>query len=433
MRIADLVKPVYDVDPPHDVVVFSVSETRGIVPQAELFKKQIATTDKSMYRRITFGDVVYNPYLLWNGAVGVCFYDRGGCVSPAYVVLRPRQVGTERFLHYFFRSAAFTTSVDAIATGSVTRRRTAKIADVLALDFPLPDLPHQKAANALLQTIDRKIELNRKMNATLEAMARSLFTSWFVNFDPVRDRADRSEPPYSHGAAALFPSRLVANGNREIPSGWQMLPLVSVLSTIQTGSRPKGGVATYRSGIPSVGAESIVGLGIFDYGKTKFVPASFFASMRRGICEPGDVLLYKDGGTPGRYEPHVTLVGSAFPFSQFCINEHVYRLRVDERLSQEYLYLHLSADATMQELREKGTGVAVPGLNSTALSSVPVLIPSSKTIAAFNDVVKPMFRSILLRASEARTLAIIRDALLPGLISGELGAPEVRNTLEKSA
>lgn len=82
------------------------------------------------------------------------------------------------------------------------------------------------------------------------------------------------------------------------------------------------------SGIPSIGAESIVSLGIFDFGKTKYVPGEFYEGMKRGRIESRDVLLYKDGGRPGEYEPHVSMFGDGFPFNKCCINEHVYRLCV---------------------------------------------------------------------------------------------------------
>src|SRR5208282_3289578 len=103
---------------------------------------------------------------------------------------------------------------------------------------------------------------------------------------------------------ALFPDHLDDVGN---PKGSRFVPLEEVLDEIETGGRPKGGVSSYTSGIPSVGAESIVGLGQFDYAKTKYVPQEFFEAMNKGHVESRDVLLYKDGGRPGQFEPHVTL------------------------------------------------------------------------------------------------------------------------------
>ena len=78
--------------------------------------------------------------------------------------------------------------------------------------------------------------------------------------------------------------------------------------------------------MPSVGAESIERVGVFDYGKTKFVPWEFYDSMKRGVIKDGDVLIYKDGGRPGELSPAVTYISHGFPFSAFCINEHVFGL-----------------------------------------------------------------------------------------------------------
>jgi restriction endonuclease S subunit len=218
MRVSDLLTLVLERDPPKGSIVFSVSERRGVVPQEEMFRKKIALDDQSKYVRVSWGDVVYNPYLLWNRAVGVCFDKRGGCVSPAYVVLRPRIKGTERFLHYFLRSEEFRLSVDAIASGSVTRRRTAPITEILDLEFDLAPKLEQIAANSLLTELDSKIELNRQMNETLEGIALAVFKSWFVDFEPVRRKTEGRAPNLASDLWALLPNALDAD---DVPIEWQ--------------------------------------------------------------------------------------------------------------------------------------------------------------------------------------------------------------------
>jgi type I restriction enzyme S subunit len=209
-------------------------------------------------------------------------------------------------------------------------------------------------------------------------------------------------------------------------------PLESVLSELEVGGRPKGGVSTYTEGVPSIGAESIVGLGRFDYSKTKYVPRAFFDSMKKGHVKNRDVLLYKDGGRPGEYEPHLTLVGDGFPFSTCAINEHVYRLRAEPTLGQNYLFFCLSSDLVMEEMRIKGTGVAIPGLNSTQVKSLITLIPSRRATGAFDAVAGRLVARILSACSESRTLATFRDALLPKLISGELRVRDAERILAEA-
>ena len=325
------------------------------------------------------------------------------------------------FLYYFFNSPHGLHALDTI-------RRQVAVAgitggDLAKLKITLPQLPEQRAIAHILGTLDDKIELNRRMSETLEAMARALFKSWFVDFDPVRAKAEGRDPGLPKPLADLFPARLVASELGEIPEGWEIGVLENALAEIEVGGRPKGGVAAYSQGVPSIGAESIVGLGIFDYSKTKFVPREYFEQMTKGHIKSRDVLLYKDGGRPGEFEPHVTLIGDGFPFETAANNEHVYRLRARPHVGQEFLFFWLSSDLVMEEMRIKGTGVAVPGLNSTQVKSLTTLLPSTAVVEAFAQYAEPCVARVLAACKESRTLTSLRDALLPKLISGELRLP----------
>ena len=142
--------------------------------------------------------------------------------------------------------------------------------------------------------------------------------------------------------------------------------------------------------------------------------------MTKGLVQGRDVLLYKDGGRPGEFEPHVTLFGDGFPFDSCAINEHVYRMRAREELGQNFLFFWLSSDLVMEEMRIKGTGVAIPGLNSTQVKSLTTLVPPYEFARAFDRLIELWITRILASCTESRTLAALRDALLPKLISGEL-------------
>jgi type I restriction enzyme S subunit len=252
-------------------------------------------------------------------------------------------------------------------------------------------------------------------------MGRALFESWFVDFGPVRAKLDGCQPVgLDSDTAALFPKHLENSAIGKKPIGWNLVTLERVLSVLETGGRPKGGVGGISRGIPSIGAESIAGIGQFDFAKTKYVPVDFYEGMNKGHVESYDVLLYKDGGRPGEYEPHLAMFGSGFPFDVFCINEHVYRLRANELLSQEFLYFWLTSELSLNEMRKKGTGVAIPGLNSTAVRSLAVLVPRKPVIEAFTRRVGPLIARLISNAIESRTLAAIRDTLLPKLLSGEI-------------
>ena len=295
-----------------------------------------------------------------------------------------------------------------------------RCADVPNFELCIPPMPEQRAIAHILGTLDAKIELNLRMNETLEAMARALFKSWFVDFDPVRARVEGRDPGLPKPLVRLFPDSFEDSELGEIPKGWQVKALNDVLSELETGGRPKGGVSGYATGTPSVGAESIVGLGVFDYSKTKYVPDEFFGKMTKGRIKSRDVLLYKDGGRPGEFEPHVTLFGDGFPFDTCAINEHVYRMRVKQEIGQNFLLFWLSSDVVMEEMRIKGTGVAIPGLNSTHVKSLAMLVPMIQVAKAFDALVDLWITRILVNCNESRTLSALRDTLLPKLLSGEL-------------
>ena len=292
-----------------------------------------------------------------------------------------------RFIEYVLRNKSYNVFVNSLVAQSA--QPNLNLSEIGNLPVPLPSVSEQQAIAAVLGALDDKIELNRRMNETLEALAQTLFQA------------------------------LVLIGTQDrMPKGWRVSKLGETLSVVETGGRPKGGVGQITEGVPSVGAESIVGLGKFDFGKTKYVPREFFESMTRGHVADGDVLLYKDGGRPGEFEPHVTMVGDGFPFDEFSINEHVYRLRTEPALPQSYLYFWLSSDGTMDEMRNRGTGVAIPGLNSTQVRELSIVLPPPNVLKEFDENVSPLIRRIFANCNESRTLAALRDTLLPKLLSG---------------
>lgn len=315
---------------------------------------------------------------------------------------------------------------------SGTTHQTIYFPEVKAFHVCLPALPEQRAIAHILSALDEKIELNQQLGETLEAMARALFKSWFEDFDPVRDKAEGSAPNLPIHVSDLFPSRFVDSELGEIPEGWRVGVLDDVLCELEVGGRPKGGVAAYKTGVPSIGAESIAGLGVFDYSKTKYVPRDFFDRMTKGHIKSRDVLLYKDGGRPGEFEPHLTLVGDGFPFEEAAINEHVYRLRAKPEFGQEALLFGLSSERVLEEMRRRGTGVAVPGLNSTQVRSLTTLIPPPQVTVRFTQQVEPHVARILAACCESRTLATLRDTLLPKLISGDLRVKDAEKFIGRS-
>ncbi len=299
-------------------------------------------------------------------------------------------------------------------------------------EIDLPSLPEQREIAATLGALDDRIELNRRTAATLEEMARALYRSWFVDFDPVHARREGRAPAHMDAeTAALFPDSFGGDG---LPVGWGWQSFEDLYAVLETGRRPKGGVSEITDGVPSIGAESIKRAGVFDFGKTKFVPREFFVAMKKGKISDGDVLIYKDGGKPGELRPAVSYVSKGFPFTEACINEHVFRVRIKEEIGQYFAYLALSSDNCLWQMKEFATGVAQPGLNQSAMKALTTVLPRDPEILnVFNRLVQPLLDGCNEKAAESQTLATLRDTLLPRLMSGELRVGEAKEQVEAIA
>ncbi|MGP3725833.1 restriction endonuclease subunit S [Cereibacter sphaeroides] len=328
---------------------------------------------------------------------------------------------------YFLLS---TIDFNEVSAGSALPYLT--ISGLSDIDVFLPPLAEQREIAAILGALDDKIEVNRKTAATLEAMARALYRSWFVDFDPVWAKLEGRAPTHMDPAiAALFPDSF---GDDGLPEGWEWLDLAEFYDVLETGKRPKGGIQDTPEGVPSIGAESIKNIGVFDYAKTKRIPRDFFETMRKGRLSDGDILVYKDGGKPGELRPAVTYVSEGFPFEEACINEHVFRVRLSSELGQHFGFLALSSKSCMDQMRELATGVAQPGLNQSAMNALSFVRPDRPEILiSFNALVKPLLDGCNVKANESRTLATLRDSLLPRLMSGELRVGEAREQIEEVA
>ena len=375
--------------------------------------------------RLTPGDVV----IVRTGKPGACsvvpdWLTDANCSD--LVIVRCGKQLNNRFLAYYVNTVA-SGHVAAHLVGAVQQHFNVGSARTLRLN--LPPLNEQKAIAAVLGALDDKIELNRRMNATLEAMARALFQSWFVDFDPVRAKLDGRTPVGLDDAiAALFPDSFKDSLLGQIPKGWEISTLGSILDVLETGRRPKGGVSSYTSGIPSIGAESINGIGVFDYSKTKFIPPEFFEKTLSGRIAHFDVLLYKDGGKPGEFKPRVGMYGHEFPFKTSCINEHVFRMR-STRTGQSFLYFTVSDQRVLSDFANKGGKAAIPGINQPDVKSTPIVLPSKGITDAFNARADILCDQILCNAKQSRTLATLRDALLPKLLSGDLSVDKIKEGL----
>jgi len=321
--------------------------------------------------------------------------------STEFIVMRKKEkITDDMFVYYLAISPDFRNKAIQSMTGTSGRQRVQQ--DVLqSHKIMLPPLHEQKAIAATLSALDDMIELNNQINKTLEEMAQAIFKSWFVDFEPFRDGE------FEESELGL------------IPKGWRVGKLDDVLSEIETGNRPKGGVAGVESGIPSIGAENVLGLGKYDYSKEKYVSEEFYNSMKKGKLKDWDVLLYKDGAQLGRK----TMFALGFPHKKCCVNSHVFILRSNSRMNQCYLYFWLDQDYMTQKIIGLNANSAQPGINQPAVKGLPILIPPIDVLERFDDLVVPIIKNLFSNCLENNILVSIRDTLLPKLMSGEIRVP----------
>lgn len=256
-----------------------------------------------------------------------------------------------------------------------------------------PNLGTQKKIANILSSLDEKIETNRKINARLEELAQALFKSWFIDFEP-------------------FGSKM--------PEDWNYKYISDFHHEIETGKRPKGGVSGITEGVPSIGAESIKGIGYYDYSKTKYIPYEYAENLKKGRIQDFDLLIYKDGGKPGYFIPDFSMMGLGFPFKEMVLNEHVFRLNFGKPELNIFAYFFFKTEEVMNYLNSVGGKAAIPGINQKNVEDVSILDLDIPKVKEFGSIVLPMFKTILENCKESSRLAALRDTLLPKLMSGEL-------------
>lgn len=255
--------------------------------------------------------------------------------------------------------------------------------DIRNTEINLPPLPIQQKIADILGAYDDLIENNRRRIELLEKMARELYRERFVR---------RRE--------GVFETRT----------------LEQIGVRLESGSRPKGGVKDLDEGIPSVGAENVIGLGKYNYGSEKLISEDFYTKMRRGKIQDRDILLYKDGAYIGR----VSLFQDGFPHKVAAVNEHVFLLHAEDEVIQYFLFFTLAQDKYFKIMQGLNENAAQPGLNQGSVYGLKIDLPDFEQIKQFNDIVSPLVSEIFSLSNQNRNLAKQRDRLLPRLMSGKL-------------
>lgn len=263
----------------------------------------------------------------------------------------------------------------------------------------------QRRIASILSSLDRKIELNNKINADLEEMAQAIFKNWFVDFEPFKD------------------GKFVDSELGMIPEGWKVSQIADIPHILETGKRPKGGAV--EKGIPSVGAEHVKGMCAYDYSKTKYINCEFAAKLKTGKINGYELMIYKDGGKPGYFIPNFSIFGEGYPFENCYLNEHVFKLDFDgNKEFNIFCYFFFKTEQIMSYFNAQGAKAAIPGINKKDVENIYIFSPDNESVIKFGEFAYPLFKQMLKNAIENRTLSTLRDTLLPRLMSGELEVPE---------
>jgi len=322
-------------------------------------------------------------------------------------IVRANNEADTRFLMYSLRA----TDISGYLTGSTMPKLTQ--GNMNRIPLLAPPLPEQRAIAHLLGTLDDKIELNQRTSETLEAMAQALFKSWFVDFNPVRAKAEGRDPSLPKPLADCFPSRFVDSELGEIPEGWVVKP-IGDLAEVVGGSTPKTEETDFWKGGRHCWAtpKDLSGLSMPVLLDTeRKITDSGLSQISSGLLPQGTVLL--SSRAPIGY-----LAIAEVPVA---VNQGFIAMKA--RPGTSNLFLLRWASSAYDGIVSRANGSTFLEISKSSFRPIRIVAPATRVMHAFDRVSRPMYDKIVDHERECRTLAALRDALLPKLISGELRIP----------
>ncbi len=296
-----------------------------------------------------------------------------------------------------------------------------RCADVPNFQFPIPALHEQKAIASILTALDDKIELNRRMNANLEAMARAVFKSWFVDFDPVRAKMAGRQPfGMSAATAALFPSRLAPSELGDIPEGWSVDQIGNAVTAVG-GSTP-----------------STENLEYWTDGQYAWVTPKDLSALKSPVLFTTERRI-TDAGirviSSGLLPSGTVLMSSRAPIgyiaiaeTSVAINQGFIAIVCDKELPNLYVWQWLHANLDM--IKSHANGSTFQEISKGSFRPLPCIIPSAKVLEKFQAIVLPIWQKLVANEKECLGLEKTRDYLLPKLISGDIRIRDAEKFME---
>lgn len=333
----------------------------------------VSTWPGQAKKSIQHGDILFSEIRPANGRWA---YVKGDAedivVSTKLMVIRTTKNTTlSEYLYHFLTSQNTTAWLQHLAESRSGTFPQITFDQVASLEMPLPSLHEQKAIAHTLNTLDDKIDLNRRINKSLEAVAQALFKSFFL--EHAQDR---------------------------LPKGWSIGKLSDVADIVMGLSPTGDSYNTNGNGIPLIN-------GPVEFGEYFPVKSKWTTAPTR-LAQPGDLILCVRGSTTGR---------RVVADDEYCLGRGVCAIRAK---SKAHTFLYKTIDFRLDTLLSKTTGSVFPSLSAPDIKGLPVVVPPPQAVALFSDQAEPLTTKIQANTHESRTLAHLRDTLLPKLLSGEL-------------
>jgi len=372
------------------------------------------------------GDLVF-PHRGNIGEVGITPDDgHRYMLSTSLMKLSPNHAKVNSlFLMYFFKSAVGRAALLMNSSQVGTPGIATPLKSLRSIELRLPPLSVQHEIAGMLSKLDDRITVLRETNGTLEAIAQTLYKSWFVDFDPVHAKTEGRTPEgMDEATAALFPDGLEESELGPVPRGWRIVKLQAATSSVFSGGTPDTRKPEFWGGdIPWFSSGETRNSVITDTEK-RITQAGVDESSTRPV-RLGDILIASAG--QGHTRGQTSYCGI-----DCYINQSVVAVRAGELSKASWLFCNLKR--RYQEMRNLSDSHSSRGsLTTKLLNQMPLVLPPLDIIDAFDDVATPLLNSIICNEKQAQSLSALRDALLPRLMSGQLRLPDLNNEIKAIA
>ncbi|WP_302281142.1 MULTISPECIES: restriction endonuclease subunit S [Alistipes] len=351
----------------------------------------IRYVDENLYRKWMKDEIERGDIIITSEApFGEVYYwdsDEKIVLGQRLFGLKINEICYPKYLYYYMTTAQFQSELKNRATGTTVIGL--RQPELLKCTVNLPPLEEQRRIAGILGSLDDKIELNRRINANLEAQAQALFRSWFVDFEPFRD------------------GPFVDSELGKIPQGWKVGNYTDIVE-IKGGGTPKTGIQEYWNGTIPFFSPKDVGASCFVLDTEKHITAKGLENCNSSLFQPNTVFITARG-TVGK----VVMTGT-----EMAMNQTNYALLGKQNISQYYVY-HITLQLVARLLK-KANGAVFNAITTRDFTSEQIVIPPFSTISQFSDVVKPIYENILLNDVQSNRLSALRDTMLPKLMAGEI-------------